>query len=423
MPLVRRWRTTRGTLLTLTIILGFSLRADVESLRAQEWTRFRGPNGSGVSRATSVPASWSESDYNWRTTLPGTGHGSPVVWGVRIFVVSAPEETGRQIVSCLNTDDGKTLWSREFDSTTHRKHELNSFASATPVVDEHRLYFCWATPQEYIVSALSHAGEPVWRVDLGPFKAGHGSGASPILFDDMLIVANDQDGDSSLVALDCASGDVHWRTPRDTQVTYSTPCVYRGNGRPGELIFTDWKRGITAVDPQTGMVNWETPVFDATHSETAIASPIVYEDLVLGTCGYLGYATHTVAVRPDDSQPAKVQQVYRVDRGAPLSTTPVACDGLLFLWADEGIVTCVDARTGETYWRKRVGGKYYGSPVVIDGRVYCCSSDGSMVVLAAERQYRQLARNPLQEGSHSTPAISGGVMYVRTFTHLISIGG
>jgi len=392
-------------------------------LHAQEWTRFRGPNGSGVGSAADVPTRWTASDFNWRIPLPGTGHGSPVLWGRRLFVVSAPEQTAQQIVSCVSADDGSTTWQRTFESQTHRKHELNSFASSTPVVDERRLYFCWASPAEYVVQALDHDGQPQWRVDLGPFKAGHGFGASPILSGDLLIVPNEQEGESALVALDCRTGEVRWKIPRQTQATYSTPCIYHGEGRVPELIFTNWRRGITAVDPHTGNVNWETSVFDQTHSETAIASPIVYGNLVLGTCGYLGYATHTAAVRADGAQPAKVEQVYRVDRGAPLSTTPVAADGLLFLWADEGIVTCVDADDGETYWRKRVGGKYYGSPVIIGGRVFCLSSNGSAVVLAAERKYQLLARNPLGEGSHSTPAIANGEMYLRTFTHLMSIGG
>jgi outer membrane protein assembly factor BamB len=193
------------------------------------------------------------------------------------------------------------------------------------------------------------------------------------------------------------------------------------------------------IDPQIGRTNWEIQVFDQKHTETSIGSPVISRDLVLGTCGWLGYATHTVAVRPyapvsatrPNSNPGAEAggsgggpvEVYRVDRGAPLTTTPLVVDGLLFLWADEGIVTCADAASGERYWTRRVGGTYYGSPVASGGAVYCASRDGEMIVLAVGKEYRLLGRNPLLEGSHSTPAISNGRMYIRTFTHLISLGG
>jgi outer membrane protein assembly factor BamB len=392
----------------------------VPSVIAQEWTRFRGPNGSGVGRAANLPIEWKESDFNWRVPLPGIGHSSPVLWGERLFVTSADEETGRRHVLCLDAASGQTLWSRSFDSTKDRKHELNSFASSTPAVDETRVYVSWATPREYIVLALDHRGEEQWRVDLGPYKAGHGAGVSPIVFEDMVIVGNDQEGESSIVALDRQTGSTRWRVPRKTKVAYATPCVYRTKGRPAELVFTNWEHGIMGIDPRSGATRWEIQVFDQKHVETSIGSPIVAGDLVLGTCGWLGYATHTVAVRPGAG---KASEVFRVDRGAPLSTTPLAVDGLVFLWGDDGIVTCVDAAGGKQHWQKRVGGTFYSSPVAAAGRVYCPSRDGEMIVLAADNEYRLLARNPLGEGSHSTPAIAHGRMYVRTFSHLISLGG
>ena len=389
----------------------------------QQWTRFRGPNGSGVSRAQTIPAEWTEADFNWRVKLPGVGHSSPVLWKDRIFLTAADEQTGAKSALCLRADDGRLLWVRRFEASVHRKHQLNSFASSTPTVDADRVYFLWTTPDERTVQALDHAGNELWQTSLGSYKAGHGAGVSPILHDGLVIVADDQEGQSSVAALDVRTGKVRWRTLRETKVAYSTPCIYRRPGRPAEIILTSWKRGITSIDPRDGRINWEIAVFDEKHTETSIGSPITAGDLVLGTCGWLGYATHTVAVRPDVSQPGKADVVYRVDRGAPLTTTPIVVGGLLFLWADEGIVTCVRSDTGELVWRRRVGGTYYGSPVAADGRLYCMSTDGRAVVLAADERYRLIARNPLGEGSHSTPAVAGGVMYLRTFSHLISIGG
>src|SRR5262249_33277106 len=151
-------------------------------------------------------------------------------------------------------------------------------------------------------------------------------------------------------------------------------------------------------------------------------SPIVAGDLVLGTCGWLGVKKEVIAVRPGQ-QGKKPVTVYSIDRAAPLVTTPLVKDDLLFLWSDEGLVTCANVMTGEVHWRERVSGPTYGSPVCAGKHLYCISRDGDVAVLAAAKKYELLARNPLGEGSHSTPAIAGGKMYLRTFSHLISIGG
>lgn len=407
--------SVRSASLTAASLLLLVLASNVAG---QEWTRFRGPNGSGLSPATTIPVRWTEKDYNWKVKLPGVGHSSPVLWGERLFVTCGEEATGKRIVLCLRTTDGSRLWLREFAGTRHGKHADNSFASATPAVDEHRLYVCWGTPKEYLVLALDHDGKEVWRADLGPFQGGHGFGASPIVHEDLVVIPNDQDGPSTLVALDRATGKLRWKVPRKSKTTYTTPCVYQGKSRPAELIVTSWEHGITGIDPKTGTTKWESDTFSKGHVETAIGSPIVAGDLVIGTCGWLGVKKEVIAVRPDRPDP-----VYRIERAAPLVTTPLVKDDLLFLWSDEGQVTCANVATGEVHWRERVPGSYYGSPVCAGKCLYCISRDGDVLVLAAARRFEQLARNPLGEGSHCTPAIAGGVMYLRTFTQLIAVGG
>jgi outer membrane protein assembly factor BamB len=165
-------------------------------------------------------------------------------------------------------------------------------------------------------------------------------------------------------------------------------------------------------------------VFDKRHIETPIGSPVVAGDLVLGTCGWLGVRQEVVAVRPGSAdEKTKAAEVYRLDRSAPLCTTPLVQGDLLFLWSDGGMVTCADVQTGKVHWRERVPGSYYSSPVCVGERLYGVSRDGEVVVLAASKRFEVLARNPLGEGSHSTPAVADGRLYVRTFSHLISIGG
>ena len=393
------------------------------SVPAQEWTRFRGPNGSGVSEASTVPVGWAERDLRWNTELPGTGHSSPVLWGSKLFVTCGEDDSARRILCCLDADDGRMEWTRVYDTATYRRHQLNSLASSTPCVDESRVYLLWTTDQELFAAAYDHRGEPVWRKRLAKYKAGHGSGVSPIVHGGLLIVANEHSGDSELLALDAATGDVRWRVPRQSEVQYSTPCLYERPGRPVEVIFTNWENGISGIELQTGRVAWERRVFDEIHIECSISSPIVAGDLVLGTCGYLGHGEQTVAVRPDDTVSGGVTEVYRVERGAPLTPTPLVKNDLLFLWADDGIVTCVEARTGKPVWRQRVGGTYYGSPVAVGDAVYCVSADGEMVVIAARRKFALLERTPLGEISHATPAVANGTMYVRTLSRVMAVGG
>ena len=236
-------------------LLGSAL---VSGAEAQEWTRFRGPNGSGVSTAATVPVRWTAQDCNWKIELPGVGHSSPVLWGERLFVTSADEKTGKRFLLCLRVRDGERLWSREFAGERVGKHADNSFATATPAVDSQHVYVCWGNAREYLVAALDHDGKEVWRADLGQFRSGHGFGPSPIVHGDVLVVPCDQDGPSALFGLERTTGKVLWKVPRRSKATYTTPCVYQPKGRPDELIVTSYEHGISSIDPKTGRVKWNS---------------------------------------------------------------------------------------------------------------------------------------------------------------------
>ncbi len=383
---------------------------------AQEWTRFRGPNGTGESECQTIPGSWTPADYNWKVELPGQGHSSPVLWGNKIFLTSAADSGHRRLLFCLDAADGKVLWQQEFAAQTHPVHNQNSFASSTPAVDERHVYVVWATPAEYRVVALDHAGKQVWTVSLGPFVSQHGYGASPIVYEELVIVNNDQDDASSLVALDRQTGAELPRTPRRTSVTaYSTPCIYQPPGGPSQLIFNSQSHGISSIDPRTGQTNWELDVFD----KRSVSSPLVVAGLVFGSCGSGGGGNYVVAVRPGK----RPELAYKLDKSAPYVPTSVAHGNRLFLWGDSGVVSCVDAPSGTLVWQKRVGGNYSGSPVRVGDRIYCISAEGEVVVLAAKDQFEQISRQALGEASRSTPAVAGGRMYLRTVSHLVSLGG
>jgi outer membrane protein assembly factor BamB len=239
----------------------------------------------------------------------------------------------------------------------------------------------------------------------------------------LVVVCNDHAQGSFLLAVDRKTGREVWKVSREgKRACYATPCVYRAAGRSDELIFSHCFEGITGVDPASGEQKWMIDVF-GTHPQRAVGSPIVYDDLVIANSGALGGEKNVVAVRPwGDGAGVQVEEVYRVTKNAPHVPTTVAYADLLFLWSDTGIVTCVRARTGQVVWRNRVGGNYFSSPVCIDGKLYGVELSGEVVVIRAADQFELLGRNPLGRPSRATPAVSGGVMFLRSYSHLCSLG-
>lgn len=391
---------------------------------AQEWTRFRGPNGSGISEAKTIPTRWANEDFNWKVALPGVGHSSPVLWGDRIFLTSADERQMQFIVLCVSTEDGRLLWQKTFPFMPHRKHANNAFAAATPTVDAERVYLNRTEPGHNRLIALTHRGELVWEKDLGPHRTQHAGGASPILHDGMVVLANEQDGESFLVAVDAGTGATRWQTPRQTgnsAAAYSTPCVYQPKAERPVIIFNSEMHGISGVAPETGKVLWE---FASAFDKRSVSSPVIAGELIIGSCGSGGGGNYVVAVRPGDAVGNRPpQRAYEIRRSAPYVPTGVALGERLFLWSDAGIVTCAVAASGEIKWQERVGGNFFSSPVCVDGRLFGVSTRGEVVVVAATDHFEVLARNSLDEQTHSTPAVAGGRMYVRSLRQLFSIGG
>jgi outer membrane protein assembly factor BamB len=403
-----------------------------------EWGRFRGPNGSGISTATTVPAKWTEKDYNWKVSLPGVGHSSPVVWGHRVFITSADSETARRTIVCLDAADGHTLWRHDYPSMTYPQHPDSSYATATPAVDALGVVLTWTSPAEVTLLALDREGRQLWRRHLGPFIAVQGSGSSPVICGDLVVLANEQEdphlipghkndpperiGKSSLIAVDRKTGETRWQIARPTAFSsLATPCLYQAsNGQP-QLIFTSTLHGITGVDPQKGQILWE---LNQEFFDRCVGSPVVAGDLVLAGYGKGLGGTRYVAVCPERQATGwKPVVAYEVTKSLPMVSTPLVKDGRLFFWSDGGIVSCLRADNGDLIWRERVAGTYYSSPVWVDYRLYCIAKNGDVVVLAAGDRFQLLARVPLGETSYATAAVAGGVMYLRTRSHLFSLGG
>ncbi|MBT7649464.1 MAG: PQQ-binding-like beta-propeller repeat protein [Opitutae bacterium] len=394
----------------------------------ENWPRFRGNNGDGYAPCT-IPSSWKKNSYRWSLPLSDEGHGSPSVWGNRVFVNSSTDQGKTRKILCVNAKDGTVEWTRSYPSQNHKTHRFNSFASSTPALDKENVYSIWGHATELKVSAHNHQGKLLWETDLGGVKGGHGFAVSPIVFEDRLIVPNDQEkGGGAHYALDCKTGEILWEVPRESKrLTYSTPCVFTGPNGKSELIFTNWWLGFTSLEPQTGKQLWELAVFGRPHSERAISSPIVAGDLVLGVCGFTTLDKHLVAIRPASvSKNGKAEEVWRLEETMPHIPSPLLSANRLYLWADNGVITCVRPKTGEKVWKARVEGvqdTYFGSPVLAGNTIFCVSAYGQVVAIADSEEFKQLGVTDLGEVCRSTPALSNGDFYLRTGERLICVKG
>lgn len=416
--------TSRTATLAFAFCVSFAVASHTVS--AQEWTRFRGPNGSGVSDAV-LPASFTSEQFNWKTKLPGIGHSSPVIWGKRVFLLSADPDTAERYVVCLNTDNGEILWKNSYPSEPHHLHARSSYASCTPAVDADRVYVGWSTPKETTLLALKHDGSEAWRLNLGRWQSQHGFGTSPILYDDLVILFNSQQaarlkegekpGESAMLAFDRKTGKQVWATPRKSvNVCYSVPCIFKGADGRDQLICCSTGDGLFSLNPLTGAENW---ALEDAFDKRTVSSPVIAGTLLIGTTGSGGGGNYAVAVRGG----SETAQVYKMDKQAPYVPTPVYYQGMMFMWSDKGIVTCLDAASGTQIWQRRVGGNYSGSPICAGGKLYCMDEDGVLVTVAAAKEFELLGKSPLGEASRSTPAVAQGRMYLRTYSHLISVGG
>ena len=388
---------------------------------AQEWTRFRGPNGTGVSPAKGIPSEFKLADADWRVALKGEGHSSPVLWGERIFVTGYDSNSGATHLQCLEAGDGSELWSVSRPQAKHRTHRFNHLASASPATDGNCVVIVTSESEAHHVSAYSLSGKKLWEKKFPTIISNHGGGISPILYDDKVILAGDEDNQSFLAALDAKTGKVVWKVDRiNAKAAFSAPCEFTDPSGARGLIFNSMGHGISFVDPSTGKTLWEQRgLFD----KRTVSSSLVAGGLLIGTCGSGGGGNYLVAVKPGiAAKGGKPSLAYKLRRSIPYVPTGLAKDNLLFLWSDAGIVTCVEAKTGKIHWQERVEGRFFGSPVWAEGRLFCISTTGKVVVIAASKEFKPIAVNDLEEDSNATPALAGDRIYFRTLGHLSRFG-
>ncbi|MDC0314398.1 PQQ-binding-like beta-propeller repeat protein [bacterium] len=393
---------------------------------SQEWTRFRGPNGSGTGKVSGLPAEFTQAHCEWRVEIEGAGHSSPVLWGDLIFLTTA-EETTRKVLA-IDCKSGEKKW--EFVDTVaeHHHHRFNNFAAATPTCDADGVYLVWVTGTQTVALGLSHSGEKLWQREWDGFTSDHGHAASPILVQGRLVLHTDSKDEykSQVRALDPKTGETLWEMERVTPKTdekhlsaYSTPTEVMAGGRPTVAV-VQTNDGWKGLDPLNGSVAWAYP---GEYTFRSVSSIVESDGMVFATFGSGGDGKQSSALKPGKT--AKPKVIFSLGKGEGLSyvPTPLIHEGLLYLWGDGGILTCRDALTGEEIYKERLNGNFFSSPVIADGKIYCASKDGEMVSVALGKSFAVLGRSKLESGVNATPAVANGRLIVRTDTHLFSLKG
>lgn len=420
------------------------------------WPSFRGPDARGIA-TTAVPTTWNvETGENirWKTSVPGLGHSSPVIWGDRIFLTSAisgdadpylkvglygdiapvTDTTAHKwMVYCFDKKSGKLLWERLAHEGVPaiKRHTKSTHANSTPATDGKHLVVFLGSEGLYCYDL---DGKLLWQKDFGVLDSGFfmvpqaqwGFASSPIIHNGTVIIQCDVQENSFVAALRVSDGTELWRTPRQEVPTWSTPAVHTSNGRT-QVIVNGWKH-IGGYDFATGQELWKL----TGGGDIPVPTPIVAHDLIFITNAHGRYSP-IYAIQTDASGDISLAEgatsndaiAWSIERGGAYMQTPLVYGDYLYNCRDNGVLSCYDAKSGERLYQERLGGGRTGitaSAVAADGKLYYTGEFGDVFVVKAGPEFELLAENSMGEVCMATPAISGGVLYVRTQKHLVAIG-
>ncbi len=430
----------------LPLVLG-SLLFNTLPLAATDWLEWRGSDGQGTSTATGLPETWSEtSSVVWRTPTPGRGHSTPVIVGDQIWFTTAVEKaaseaeakerlknnTGDQPVTVMDSVtiravavdklSGKILHDVELLKVKAPQwvHQLNSYASPSPVVHEGRLY---ASHGSFGTACLDLATQKVvWTNQELQVMHENGPGSTPVLWQDRLIVHFDGSDQQFIAAYDTASGKVAWKTARSGEMdprpqqkkAYGTPLVVTMNGQP--VVVSPAANWIYGYEPATGKELWKVPYGELGFSMSV--RPVADARRIYFSTSF----GKSQVIALDYAGKKEPVIAWRNNKNAPKMCSPVLAGGLLFYVDDGGIVSCVDPATGEAHYRERIGGKFSASPIVADNKLYFASREGVITTVPATKEFKILAQNTLEGSLMASPVAVDGALYLRTDKALYRIG-
>jgi outer membrane protein assembly factor BamB len=434
-----------STLASLAVAI--ALAALTSALAAQNpaadrfWAQWRGPDGTGTSKHANPPVEWSETkNVRWKVEIPGRGSSSPIVWGDRIFLLTAvpvgvsgaaghaprggaqTRDIHRFMVLALDRRTGKVVWERT--AREARPHEAShpdngTWASSSAITDGQHV-FAWFESQGMF--AYDMDGTLLWQKDLGDkqMRQQFGEGSTPALYGNRLVIVWDHQGQSFIVALDALTGNEIWRVARNEIDTWATPLVVDHDGRP--QVVTNGMNRLRSYDLETGKIVWESPGT----TMNAIPSPVAGDGLVIVASGFRG--NNVKAIRLADARgdiTGSSAIAWSMDRDTPYVPSPLLYDGVLYLLkSNSGILSALEAKTGKPHYQlQRLDGlaEVFSSPVGAGGRVYLTGREGTTLVIRHGAAFEVLAKNTLDDGFDASPALVDNEMFLRGYRYLYSI--
>jgi outer membrane protein assembly factor BamB len=417
---------------------------------AANWPQWRGPDGSGISNEKNLPAEWTPGkNIKWKTPIEGRGHSSPIVWGNRIFLTTAiegelvpgakavkhmdgdkefihPDSVGADHkhtfkVMALDRNSGKILWeSVAWEGTPYdNRHRKSSYAASTPATDGKLVYAFFGTEGLY---AYDYNGKLAWKAQLGNLgTVGMGTGTSPILFENFVIVQCDEENGASsfIVALNKQTGKEVWRTPRKVQVSWSTPILVH-TAKRAELI-TSGTEFVISYDPATGKELWRHKGVES----NAIPSPVANHDMAFVVAGFPAKIAMAIKLGGNGDLTGTPNVPWTYAKGTAYVPSPILYGDYLYLTTDRGILTCIDAKTGEVKYeggRIPIPATFTASPVAFEGKILMTSEDGDTFIVKAGPAHQIIGVNSIGEAVYASPAIADGRIFIRGEKNLYCIG-
>ena len=419
---------------------------DFATDKAANWHHWRGPNADGSAPAANPPAKWdAKTNIKWKVELPGRGSATPVVWGDRIFVLTAiktdrkataaelpkpdprferktdpPTHFYKFVVMCFDRNTGKPLWEKvAAEKVPHEGHHAShSYAAGSPTTDGKRLYVSFGSFGNFCYTL---DGELVWQRDIGRINSrlGWGEAVTPVIHGDRLLLNWDQEADSALHCLDAATGEVKWTAKRDEKTTWHTPLVAEFGGK--SQVVTNGTTRIRSYDITNGAVLWEC----AGMTVNPIPSPVRYGDSAIVMSGYRGAAAVSVPLGSKGDLGKEGKTDWRTSPGTPYVPSPVLVgDRVYFTQANDGLLTILDAKSGKPGVAKErlpQVKSFYASPMTAAGRVYFVDRVGTTVVLKAGDAVELLAVNKLDDPIDASPVPVGKSLYLRGEKYLYCV--
>ena len=401
---------TLGSKARLMIIMGVAI-LPVSAL-AESWTEFRGPTGQGHSSERGLPLTWSETEnVAWKVPIPGRGWSSPVLVDDQIWLTTAMDDGRSLRALCLNRDTGRVVHNVEVFHLTDpgAVHQKNSHASPTPILEGDRVYLHFGS---HGTACIARSGQIVWKTQELKYYHRHGPGGSPVVCGDLLMVSCDGYDIQFVVALDKRTGKIRWKSPRKGYQAYTTPLTIQVQGKD-QLISPGAHRAI-AYEPVTGKEIWSVRYGDGYSN---VPRPVFGHGLVFICSGF--EQAELLAVRPNGQGDVTDSHVaWRLKRAVPLTPSPLLVGEELYLVSDNGIASCLDAKTGKTHWQQRLGGNHSASPIFADGRIYFLNEEGESVVIEPGKEFKKLATNQLDGQTLASMAVSGKAIFIRSASYL-----